>query len=559
MYFGGGVVMKKISFLFLICPFIVAGGVKAVFNQDLTVNSCITKNIDGTAFIAVSNDLLYDVFDETVFDENSSVTLRRGDDTLRLTAGETTAEFNSQATELPAKPFFDETYFYVPARYVCELFGMSLKYEDVRVYNYKKVRQDVVNKVTILCGEDIHTGAGLIGDKRNDWRISVPDGFVYYSDSVDSSTVTIDNLNGVSVKIELCQPTSFDVQSMSLNLEDYLIRNEAVQGDKNSFYVQGLVYSNPTPENRALLNSIIDSFIPKYEDSAVNISNSNGDTWDFKNISCGVSFDMPIQWDTYLQNGSSINAGYKYGSRIGMDSYFYKYISADEFVDGYLKYREYFGIDPELNFNETEYGGIRYLIAEALDDKSFDSRGFFVHAVTGSGGNVYHFIFSASLDAQNDEALNNAVKAELYENIDTVLSSMKFDTPRKEGKTFQMVDNNGDTKEITLNGYKFDVPSFLNIYYYSDINSYLVTGEQSRYLGYFSSLGILSYDSNTLTDESFDGFRKDDINGITVFVTEDDYLYCIPDGGIIILFNKAGKGSEEYINDLYEIINSVHK
>lgn len=552
--------MKKyliLLFIFMLMPIVSA---KAAYKQDLIIERPFVRNTDGTALMSVFKDNRSKIFDETII-SGKSVTVRRGSDTLKMTIGETAAEFNSQEITLPHAPFRYKVNSdaYIPARFVCELFGIRIKYEDLLNYRYPYNDIRHSGQIVLLSGEDIHEISGLIGDSYNGWTIDIPDGFICYTDSVDSNAVIFDNLYDISVKVELWQPTSDDVISQSFNTDSYLVRNEAVQGAKNKFYVQGLVYSQPTDENRALLNSIMDTFKPYYIDSAQDISNNKGGAWDYCNTGSGVSFDMPLSWDTYNQNGIIIDAGYNYEPQTKMKSEFYMDLEPEQYVNDYIRYREYYDLDPQLSFTENEYGGRSFFMAEELTDDGSENPKMSVHAVAGSGGNTHHFIFSRSISSDNSSTAINEEKGQLYTYINQVLSTMKFSEPKLEGNTFHPVGDASETNEVTINGLKFDVPEFICADYTKYVISYVIKGRENSPTDILNSISIIM-DTHLYQDgeEIPDGYREEYTNDIKLLVSDDELIYYIPGYDMLFRIETFGSGSEEYMKDLHDIIYSAH-
>ena len=187
--------MKKYPVLLFILMLMPIVSAKAVYKQDLIIERPNIRNTDGTALMSVFKDNRSKIFDETII-SGKSVTVRKGSDTLKMTIGETAAEFNSQEITLPHAPFRYKVNSdaYIPARFVCELFGIRIKYEDLLNYRYPYNDIHHSGQLVLLTGEDIHEVSGLIGDSYNGWTIDVPEGFICYTDSIDSNTVISNNL-----------------------------------------------------------------------------------------------------------------------------------------------------------------------------------------------------------------------------------------------------------------------------------------------------------------------------------------------------------------------------
>ena len=421
---------------------------------------------DGTAYAETYwNDWFYMDCER----EGESATLSFKGNSLTVTADSDKAEFNGESITLTNIPYMNGENVMLPVREIVELFGGYVHYEDE------------TGDVVAECGRDIIKESGTLGDSYNNWSITMPEGFYHYSDSVDSSTVYFDNFNGVRIRITMTSGALDYIKPDSVKLEDYLYRRETAEtDDENSEYqgyvIEGKVYSHPTEENRAMLNSIMDSFKPYFMEGAADISNINedGTGWKYGNIAEGIAFDMPVSWDNaygieqlgtqdeflkgYIFGGENVDATAHHPVFTKMLSQFIRGVTAEEFVNTFSKDAEYIAsdIDPELE--KTEIGGVEVYRLEYKQETLYEREKHSVFTVFDSGDTTHIFEFYitsfSGTDTQQWEQMLN-------ENIEQVFSTLKLSEPEGRGNTHYFTSDTDTVEEIEINGFKFNVPKKL--------------------------------------------------------------------------------------------------
>ena len=555
---------------------------------------------DGTAYVGAYWD---DWFYMDCEGEGESATLSFKGNSLTVTADSDKAEFNGSTITLTNIPYMNGEYVMLPVREIVELFGGYVHYEDE------------TGDVVAECGHDIIKESGTLGDSYNNWNITMPEGFYHYSDSVDSSTVYFDNFNGVRISVMMAKDSNHAPDS--LNIEDYLYRREIInKGDENNNYTQyiieGKVYSNPTPENRTLLNSIMDSFKPYFSEDAVDISNINeGRTaWKYSNIEEGISFDIPLSWDDdynlssysegYVRNSPNvsafkvINSGFNDLPHIIMKTSLIKNVSAEEFIDTFKKDAEYVSAEVDPVFENVEIGDIDAYRLEYQYDSESSTNVPNVCIICDDGNNVHLFNFD-SLFVNNMDI--QETKQKMDDIIEKILSTLKFYEPEGNGNIYFTTDMDM-TEEIDVNGFKFSVPKrlllgtgnnsailFLNnsntdiynilsvdttavISCYDDIEytEFIENLKNNPNVSYFEDMGECNIEGKNynkcnfiLTNEkegSSDGYvfmlTSKKINKGTVYYDGEKYVVAV------IVFEENADMDSQYVKDLQAVIDSVH-
>lgn len=526
---------------------VIFGGVcvHAKYYQDLKTESFnVDKNINGSAFISFYNNESNDLFSNVTFDESGKICIERGNDKIEMQAGKETALFNGEEIELPGAPYIDKSYAYVPARQTAEFFGYHLKYED---WSYNRFSSP---KITLMSGDDLRKASGVVGNSYFEWSMRVPEGFFVYSDSVDSNIVTFDNFDGVEIKIEMRYPSWEKIESCSLNLEDYLERNELYEAENgNVYYVQGKVYSNPTEQNRALLNSVMDTFQPEYDGTGIDTSNisESGNGWDYCCKAAGLSFEMPVTWDTYAKRGYTISAGYEYGSRLHMTNELYKgELPSKEQVEKLLRYCS--GSDAEAE--ERVYGQNKCIYSEQRRDN-----GYYIHAFVSGSGYTHHLIFRISTYEKSEQEMEYYIN-EMRADIEQVLTTLSMITPEAECQKLMIPGECDDKVEVDAGGYKFYVPEYLKV---TDLGIYIII-EYPRDMMNFGTVSelVIFYDLDG-EKEDMSNAKLFEINGLNFYKNKSNTVYLSEDQDIYIQLLEYDVDSEEYKNDLKEVMNSVHR
>ena len=526
---------------------VIFGGVcvHAKYYQDLKTESFnVDKNINGSAFIRVYNNVSSKLFSDVTVDENGKICIELDDDKIEMQEGNTTALFNGDKRELPGAPYIGERNICIPARMTAEFFGYHLKYED---WSYNRLGSP---EITLMSGDDLREVSGVVGNSYFKWSISLPDGFFAYSDSIDSNIVTFHNFDGVEIKVEMRYPSWEKIESCSYYLEDYLERNELYESENgNVYYVQGEVYTEPTAENRALLNSIMDTFRPEYDGTGIDTSNisESGKGWEYSSKESGLSFEMPLTWDTYSKSGYNISAGYEYGSWLHMTNELYKgELPSKEQAEKLIKYCS--GVDAKAE--ERVYGQNKCIYIEQKACNNYN-----IHIFVSDEGYTHHLMFSIRTFEKSEQEMEYYIN-EMRADIEQVLTTLNMITPEAECQKL-MIPGECDSKaEVDAGGYKFYVPEYFKV---TDIGIYIIIEYPRGKMNFGTASELVIFYDLDREKEDMSNAKLFEINGLNFYKNKSNTVYLSEDQDIYIQLLEYDVDSEEYKNDLKEVMNSVHR
>ena len=213
---GGRVVKKALAWLavfaafFSVCPaygaqnwvFVVFEGEKMVFDQPPAM-------IDGTVFVPIRDIALKT--GAVVLWRDGTVTLQKGDTTVRLIPGEDTMDKDGEQLPLPAPPVIAESRMLAPVRVLTEALGCTVFWngENRGVYislpedahrNYQKEREAfaLVNGIRKACGLPVFIwDDGLAGVARTHSRDMAENSFFAHASSAGASP--FDRMNAAGI------------------------------------------------------------------------------------------------------------------------------------------------------------------------------------------------------------------------------------------------------------------------------------------------------------------------------------------------------------------------
>lgn len=562
--------MKKLTASALLAGALVFGtAAGAEYYNDLETNSGdpipIVDIRDGIGFVRASQYSM--PFFDIELNAEENFVFSRGGDELCITPGSVTALFNGETVTMPGAPYLEDGELYVPIRFLCDTFDIRLAFSD----------KTYPEKVTLYAGKDVQPMSGLIGDSFNNWSITIPEGWYYYPDSVDGSTATFNTFNGMRVAIAMIDPAD-PTSPSSTGLEDYLLRREVFTGaDGRKYIVQGEIYSHPTAEARAQLNAVIDSFAVGFSDGAHDVSNisEDGTRWEMTSFCPGISFDIPLGWDTY-DDWRGGWAGYEYGEGIEVRAKIYADITFEQIIDRVRFTSEYAGIDIDIpQFTEVSYNGYDIITYEGEYPLSYELE-FYVEDF----GNLYVFTVSTDSYEYDFESLPESFKAKAKESMYMILDSLRLSDPGDDAHDIsetELLEPDAEPKDFTVGGLKFTVPGPL----VKPAESAGRVIPDGLFVGALSTGSMLMIMSNT-EDEAF--FSEEDpaefaemtetvnINGIEFLKVKDEVfsediepgdafeLYISPNDNVMIwLYIDADTTDTQYAADLRSIVQSAHR
>lgn len=534
---------------------------KAEFYNDFEWERIPVESMqDGVSFVAFE-----DYFDMPVFKLSQSgekYLITADEYELYVTPGSVEAEFNGEDIVLPAAPYLSEHGLCMPARAMFELGGMYVSYDETFLKSYAPV-------INIYSGKDIQEISGIVADKMYGWIVNVPDGYYYYTDSVDANTAWIDNFNGIKLEIRVVSQKGNADEPTSTEIDGLLERREVVMGENGWLLsLTGKIYSNASDKTRTELNRIMDSFTGVYSRQAYNVSNisEDGAKWEIESIRPGVAFDVPVGWDV---EGEKI--GYSYGENLALDIEIYDNPSGNiqEILDDvYEYYNPIYGNIEHSDFSYEDHDV--HMSAYYINKKSrniYEIR-FFIN----ENDHLYLFSIETSCDATEYASIPQSFIDKAKEGMYIILSTLRLSDPGSSLSEPEIIDFAADTEEISIGGLNFMIPGYIsyNKFVYGETESAIISSTLGHsYLSIVYPMENIMFDreGNTFGEMIDDISERSDLislNGINFlrFVDEtgDFVIYVSVEENVVITVNinenEIGSAHEK---DIISIIESVHK
>ena len=485
--------------------------------------------------------------------------------TLEVTPGTSAAVFNGESIELPAAPYVSEHGLCMPARAMFSLAEVYVAYDDISVPAFGSV-------LKLYSGSGITPVSGTLTDSMYGWSISVPDGFFYMTDSADTDTAYLDNFNGIRFGIKVYSPGASAPKPVSERLEDYLERTEVITTVQGwTVAIEGEIYSNPSGETRALLNTIIDSFTAGYTAGARDVSNisDDGTRLEVASIRKGMAFDVPVGWD--VRGGGIGYDLFDGGETLEVDTEICNAgdgVSRDSLKEAYEYYRPAkLTAEEDIEFNGYKVNICSYDIAYE-DGGSYVSRASIEHE-----GNIYCITVTCADPRAEGEAAASLLRDKAEIGIGVILDTLRLSDPGSETDEPELVSGAEEAAEVTVGGLAFTVPGRLPYKEYYDGSD---GAETVRVLGPLDGSYLTISHSpdidNILSDDIFtlglyamyEKAEPVEINGIrferwTNRGDSDDNIYISRQDGLMIgcCIKDEEKGSP-YASDIMSVLESIH-
>lgn len=512
---------------------------------------------DGVSFVAFD-----DYFDMPLFDEKEDgdgYLITSGENELRVVPGSDTAQWNGEEIKLPAAPYVSEHGLCMPARAMFELVGAHVSYDETFLEHFGPV-------INVYWGNDVREISGTVTDRMYGWSATVPEGYYYYTDSVDANVAWIDNFNGIKVEVKVISPNEWTREPNSINLDGFLKRTEKLTTESGwQLILTGEIYSNASDETRAELNTIMDTFAGIYTDGAENVSNisDDGSMWEIESIRPGVAFDVPLGWDV---SGKTI--GYSYGERISVNLKVFGDITAEELNEQQNRIYEYFKTaDSSFEHSKFSYGGYDVDMNEYEIETDW-SDSYVINFYIEDRGYVYYFTVRTTSSNYEFDSLPQSYKDKARESMYTILNTLRLSDPGDNTDELKLlIDFDKEPKELSVGDMNFTIPGYLD-HVYINYNEYELM-----------SVSLISADSRVVVlhavmdeigeediAEAADEMEPVTINGIEFLrlkneeTTGDEQMYASADlNTIILLMITEDEAGSQYAEDLRSVVESVHK